>query len=57
MEGSDPVRAVARRKYGNPDVLQLLEVERPAPRDDEVLVKVDAPADRCLAALAVFTDR
>ena len=27
-------------KYGPPDVLELAEVERPIPRDEEVLLKV-----------------
>jgi D-arabinose 1-dehydrogenase-like Zn-dependent alcohol dehydrogenase len=36
------MRAVVYDKYGAPDVLQLQEVERPVPRDDEVLVKIHA---------------
>jgi NADPH:quinone reductase-like Zn-dependent oxidoreductase len=36
------VRAVVHTRYGDPDVLQLAEVERPRPNDDEVLVRVRA---------------
>jgi NADPH:quinone reductase-like Zn-dependent oxidoreductase len=36
------MKAVVYRKYGSPDVLEYLEVERPAPKDDEVLIKVQA---------------
>jgi len=36
------MRAVVHEKYGGPDVLHLEEVERPIPKDDEVLVKVHA---------------
>jgi NADPH:quinone reductase-like Zn-dependent oxidoreductase len=34
------MRAIVWTKYGPPDVLQLKEVERPAPKDDEVQVRV-----------------
>jgi NADPH:quinone reductase-like Zn-dependent oxidoreductase len=36
------MKAVIRTKYGSPDVVQLIEVEKPAPSDDKVLVKIHA---------------
>jgi NADPH:quinone reductase-like Zn-dependent oxidoreductase len=36
------MKAIVCTKYGSPDVLQLREVAKPAPQDDEVLIKIHA---------------
>ncbi|MGL1885417.1 MAG: NAD(P)-dependent alcohol dehydrogenase [Reichenbachiella sp.] len=36
------MKAIIRKKYGSPDVLSVGAVEKPIPKDDEVLIKVSA---------------
>ena len=36
------MKAAVYTKYGSPDVLQIREVEKPVPNDNEVLIKVNA---------------
>ena len=40
--GREPMRAIVCRGFGPPDVLELREGEKPAPADDEVLIRVRA---------------
>lgn len=43
------MKAIVYTKYGPPDVLQLKEVAKPEPKEDQVLVKVQE-------ASAIFLD-
>ena len=36
------MKAIVYTKYGSADVIQIKDVEKPAPKDNEVLVKVMA---------------
>ncbi len=40
----DPVKAIVYCDYGPPDVLKLVDIEKPVPADDQLLVRVHAAA-------------
>lgn len=42
MAGQNRMMAVEYRRYGSPDVLQIVETTRPTPREDEIQVRIHA---------------
>ena len=40
--GATPMKAIVHRCYGSPDVIRFEDLPRPAPADNEILVKVQA---------------
>ena len=57
---SPPMKAAVHTSYGPPDVVRVAEVEKPAARDNQVLVKVHAAtvnrADSALRAAKPFVN-
>src|SRR5919109_528162 len=39
---ANPMQAIIKCDYGKPDVLQLKEIDKPTPDDDQLLVRVRA---------------
>ena len=50
---TNPMKAIRYCEYGSPDVLKLVDVEKPAPNDNEILVRVRAASLNSLEAVII----
>jgi len=41
-ESGETMKAIVYRRYGSPDVLEVQEIARPVPADDQVLLRIHA---------------
>lgn len=61
VRNDNQMKAIVYTEYGSPDVLQFKDVEKPSPKDDQVLIKVHAasanPADWHLMRAEPFLAR
>jgi NADPH:quinone reductase-like Zn-dependent oxidoreductase len=48
IEKKDQMKAIVYTRNGSPDILQLAEVEKPAPKDHQLLIKVHAASANAL---------
>ena len=42
------MKAIVYTQYGSPDVLQLKEIAKPEPKDDQVIIKIHAASANAL---------
>ena len=50
---ANPMKAIVYREYGSPDVLKFADVEKPVPKDNQVLIKVRAASLNALDAYMI----